>query len=59
MIAVEGGLSTRVIRAANTKSVRDIASEVKGLVSRATQRLRWFVEDGAGFAILQDGARLG
>jgi pyruvate dehydrogenase E2 component (dihydrolipoamide acetyltransferase) len=35
IIAVEGGLSTPVIRAANRKSVRDIAAEVKALAARA------------------------
>ena len=35
VISVEGGLSTPVIRNANTKSMQEIAKEVKGLATRA------------------------
>jgi pyruvate dehydrogenase E2 component (dihydrolipoamide acetyltransferase) len=37
VIAVEGGLSTPVIRAADRKSVREIGAEVKTLAGRAAQ----------------------
>ena len=36
VIAIDGGLSTPVIRKANTKTVREIAAEIKDLATRAT-----------------------
>lgn len=52
VIAVEGGLSTPVIRKANEKSVRQIASEVKDVASRAASgRLKMAEITGGSFSI--------
>lgn len=50
--AVDGGLSTPVIRAANLKSLQQIAAEVKGLAARAAKgQLRMSEILGGSFSI--------
>lgn len=52
VIAIEGGLSTPVIRAADRKSVRDIAMEVKALSARAqAKQLRMDELIGGSFSV--------
>jgi pyruvate dehydrogenase E2 component (dihydrolipoamide acetyltransferase) len=52
VIAVEGGLSTPVIRAANRKGLRDIAAEAQALAARATAgRLRMEEILGGTFSV--------
>lgn len=57
VIAIDGGLSTPVVRAADTKSVQDIAAEVKALVARAAAgQLRMSEIVGGSFSISSLGA---
>jgi pyruvate dehydrogenase E2 component (dihydrolipoamide acetyltransferase) len=52
VIAVEGGLSTPVVRAANCKSVREIAAEVKSFAARAQRgQLKMHEIMGGSFSI--------
>jgi len=52
VVAVEGGLSTPIVRAANTKSVHQIASEVKDLAARAARgQLKMQEVAGGSFSI--------
>jgi len=52
VMAIEGGLSTPVIRQANKKSVRDIAKEAKALASRAAKgQLKMEEITGGSFSV--------
>lgn len=57
VVALEGGLSTPVVRAANTKSVWEIASEVRNLAERAAAgRLRMEEITGGTFSVSNLGS---
>lgn len=57
VIAIDGGLTTPVIRQANKKSVREIAAEVKTLAARAAKgQLRMDEIVGGSFSISNLGA---
>lgn len=57
VIAVEGGVSTPVVRAANEKSVWEIAKEVKALAARASAgKLRMSEILGGSFSVSNLGA---
>lgn len=56
--AIDGGLSTPVVRNANRKSIRDISAEVKALAARAaTGQLKISEISGGSFSISNLGSR--
>jgi pyruvate dehydrogenase E2 component (dihydrolipoamide acetyltransferase) len=57
IVAVEGGVASPIVRAADTKSVREIALEVRALAARASQgQLRMNEIIGGSFSISNLGA---